>query len=559
MIRLHFNDKYLKIADRTETTKSSREVTFNELTVDFENHSKTSLPIKYQEVQVSDYEYVNGQYIEKERIFTGYVDDFKLSDMKLEDQNKTLQISLLSPMALASLKSVSAIGNFKLRDLILKLVQPLLDDGFNLVELNVKDSEVQVNYLLETIEYCLNKQSNKNNFWWYIDENKNIYINDIDYQFSKEPTLIYDDNNDIEGLYNVIPSMEATDYCNVVNFKNVRIYNFSYYFQHYYIAGDPTNYNFTKDVLLDTEMVINEGDTLTFKYPIDISVDNIKKSIESNDIAPNNKIVKQLCDEVKKYVLYIDFKYDEEGHRIGSALRIDWDSENEKIVIPSHIGFQGEGTSEEKYVYELIRDPFFTNLITGVKINTISPSSIDGKKQYRGINKATSCSALIYTRLRFMDDLEIQKCKGKINKSGQVEKIVDMGEQWKTYEEMRDIANSYISRNGSQADTITLEIDNYKDENINANVNVGDIIEVHKSSFLVDDKFIVTDIKETNSQTDKQFKKWSIQARNYNYLENFIDMFREKETQENEEKNNILVTSNYQEEVINEVHEVLNI
>ena len=537
MIRVKFNDTHYKVIDNIQTTKSSREVTFNELTLDFTGKPISALPIKYQEVLVADYDIINDVYIEKEKIFVGYVEDFELPEMKLKDENRRLKLSLLSPMALASLKSVSAMGTYKLETLVRKLIQPLLDDGFVLKEINLKDTEVQVNYLLETIEYCLNRQSNKNNFWWYIDENKNIYINDIDYQFSKEPTLRYDDSNLIKGLSAITPSMEATDYCNVVNFKNVRIYNFSYYFKRFQ-SVDGEREEIKKEPFIEPGMVVNKNDTITFSHPIDITIENIKKSINSNGLGIKN-FISSIGEKILDYPLFCSIG--------GTEVSIRLVGDN---LVFKNCGFTEENTIENRYTFELIRDSFFKNLIVGIRYNGETQLVVDDDSIF-------SNSALMYTRLRFTDDLEVQKCKGKINKSGQIEKIVDMGEQWKTYDEMREIAKSYIHINNSQVDTITLKIDNYTDENININCSIGDIVEVEKEEFCVNDKYIITDIELNSKQTDKDFKEWTIQARNYNYLENFIDLFRAQEQQEVEDKNNILITTDYQEEKVIEVYEVI--
>ena len=80
-------------------------------------------------------------------------------------------------MKLATLRTIILSGTYKLNDLILEILQPLIDDGFEIEEMEVTDRTITINYPLNTVEYCMNNLSNKFNFWWFIDEYKKIHIN----------------------------------------------------------------------------------------------------------------------------------------------------------------------------------------------------------------------------------------------------------------------------------------------------------------------------------------------------------------------------------------------
>ena len=70
--------------------------------------------------------------------------------------------------------------------------------------------------------------------------------------------------------------------------------------------------------------------------------------------------------------------------------------------------------------------------------------------------------------------------------------------------------------------------------------------------FLTQGEYIITDITFTHSNVEN----WNITLRSSDVLENFIDLFREKEKQENNEQVETVIISEYVEEKIKEIHEV---
>lgn len=526
MIRLEINGKYYKIIDDYSVNKSSREVTFNSISIDFTGGAINDLPCKYQECHLVDCFLKEEEYNVKKTIFTGYVNTFRLPNMKRKDEYRKLEIELLSPMALATRRTISAIGTYKLEDLVEMILEPLFKDGFELIEKNITNHNVSVNYLVETVESSLNKLSNKYNFWWYIDENKGIYINDIDYQFSKQPKIIYDDK--LKGLIEITPSLDATDYCNIVDLINTRVYSYSYDFNYTYRGN---SWDLLKNPLFSKDITIKKGDTITFNYPVDAKPENILKSVGANGET-----------EEFQWIIYKALQIDctdTSGANMGFYVKTDSDGLN--LQLSNNVEFDGEGNNDNPKTWSLIRDSFFSNLVVGVKYN--------GNNNIKNITRIGSCSSLIWTRMKFMNNTEIEKSKGKISRSGQIEKIIDMNETWHTLPELKDIANSYIAIKSSQGDEITLSLDK------NHNLEVGDIIKIDKDYFFTQNTYIITDITET--YINNLFTKYTVKLRNSNFLDNFVDLFRSKEEQEKDDKLYNLIVSDYEEDTISEVHEVV--
>lgn len=494
MIRLKIRDSYFQVIDGYRVNESSREVKFSSLKVDFTNKTIADLPLKYQEVQLVE---LDDEYNIVNVIYTGYVNNFVLPKMKNRNEYRELEIDLLSPLAMATVRTADAVGTYELQSLVRELIQPLIDDGFVLKEMNISSNQITVNYLNETVESSLNKLSNKFNFWWYIDANKNIYINSISYLMNLKPKIVYDDENRIKGLIDVIPSIDATDYCNVVNFVNVRTH----------ITGsieiyDDFDYGYYP--LFDNR-VINNGDEIKFNYPIDLLRDEYYEILQIYDDNYNQKL---------------DIYYDR----------------NNNLVIPSDVTISDSYSTDNTWV--LVRDSFFDNLIVGLKYNGTAFN----------VENIYTTAGLIWAKVKVQNNVEINKNKGIISQSGIVEKQIDMNEQWKEYDELLEIANSYIKINSSRADTVKLNVD----EDIN--LNIGDTIKINKDDFLLNDTYIVTD---KSSIYDNNVKKWNYTLKNTNILENYVDLFRASESQEVEDKMINLITSDYIEESIQEKYEVI--
>lgn len=515
MIRLKIRDAYYRVLDEYTINESSREVKFSSLKIDFTNKTIVDLPLKYQEVQLLD---LSDDYSVNEVIYTGYVNNFVLPKMKNRNEYRELEIDLISPLGMTTLRTADAVGTYQLQELIRRIVQPLIDDGYVLKALNIGNNQITVNYLNETIESSLNKLSNKFNFWWYIDKYKNIYINSIDYLMGLKPKLVYDDNNSIQGLIDVIPSIDATDYCNTINFTNVRVYTESFLERWEGTEADLTTIEYVYYEPLFKLDTINTGDKIEFNFPISIN----KNALDQVGLTKYNK----------NMVLGISQRVGAGG--LDYLLNIFY--ENGVLNIPSNVSIEDNYSDDNTWV--LVRDAFYKDLIVGLQYNG-SPFDIFT------INSSTG---LKWAKVKVSNDVEINKNKGIISKTGIVEKQIDMNEQWKSYQELLEIANSYINANTSKVEQVKLTMD------VDNNLEIGDTIRINKDYFLIDDTYIITD-KMVNF--DNNVKTYYYTLRNTNILENYVDLFRANEIEEQQDKNVSLITSSYIEEGIKESYEVV--
>ena len=463
---------------------------------------------------------ITGEIVNDKTLFYGYVDSYNFNEMREIDKYTEMNLTLLSPMKMATLRTFSSIGTYRLKTFIQNIIlQPLLNDGFVLKKLNIIDRKITVNFLSKTIEYGLNELSNDYNLWWYIDENKNIYIIDIGILLKSEPKLIYDSTHKLNGLQYLKPRIYSDNYANVINFSNVRVYEYSNWIY------DTDHVSVNVNGLINSQITpIKNNGVLDFKYPVDIKKENIIKSAEDNNVSPYGDY----------YGLQITGKYSD---NTTFELYIKYNPTNNTYTMSNNIGFDGDEESAKPFL--LVRDSFFSNLIVGLKYNNES-------KNISSITTIRSDSALIYNIYRFFNDKAINDKKGIINDTGIVELTINMNEQWKTKSELQNIGISYINKNSLKLDG---EIELKLDKNI---VKVGDTIKINK--LLFNDVYIVTKIQE---QFNKGVFEYIVTLKNSNITENYIDLFRASQVQNEEDKIYKINIAHYSEEGIKETFEVV--
>lgn len=438
--------------------------------------------------------------------------------MRETDIETDINITLLSPMTLTTLRTATAIGTYKLRDLIQNILLPLLEDGFTISELEITNREITVNYLVETIEYCMNNLSNKFNFWWFIDEHKGIHIKDISNMFKSNPKHIYDDVHRIGGLQYIKPSISSDNYANVINFKNVRIYETSR------LAFNGNTIVESHNPLIDKQITtIKKDGQINFNFPVDINKDNIKKSAISNGVIYGGECglsVSGTYSDNSNFKFYIGYNYDTGNYEMSN-----------------NIGYDGDTNKEKEFL--LIRDSFFSNLITGFKFN-------NENKNIKSITEIKSDSVLIWNINKMYNDKAIADKRGIVSKTGIIEYTIDMNESWKTIQELQDIGASYMDKNGLKFDG-SLEV--LTDRNI---FNVGDTFYINRMIF--EGTYIVTQIQQIRSNNDDDYV---VTCKNANLLNSFIDIFRNEKEQENSDKTFQVYITHYNQDEITESHEVV--
>lgn len=514
MIKLKYGETLLDVYNNYEITKSSQDVVYSDLQCDFTGRTAEELPEKYQEVSLVDIDNLNNENV----LYFGYVESYNFGEMRELDVDTTINLTLFSPMKLATLRTTIAIGTYQLKDLLTNtILDPLIEEGFKIKEIDITDRQVTTNYLVKSVEYCMNNLSNKFNFWWFIDEHKNIYIKDISKLISEDPRHIYDNQNSIEGLQYIKPYIEAENYANVINFTNVRIYEFS----RLLIENGETiiEYNPLVNNVIQN---IKNNEQINFNFPVDIKKENILKSAESNG-------------EAFGYIYGISIK-GEYSDGTFFHFYVRYNVETKSYEISDNIGFDGENEDKD---FLLIRDSFFNNLIVGFKYNNQT-------KNISVITSIYSDSALIWNINRMYNDYAIADKKNIISKTGIVEATVDMQESWKTIQELQDIGKAYMDKNSFKFDG---QIELKTDRNI---FNVGDIIHINKMLF--NDKYIVTQIREIIRNNDEDY---IVICKNANLLNNAVDVFRAEDRQENEEREYKLYITHYNKEEILERHEVV--
>lgn len=221
--KIVFNNKSFNIINEYSVKFSNNEVTFNDITIDFTGYTLADIPYKYQEIKIIEAETEEEILTNGNIVFTGFLDDIKLSEMKTKNEDREMTMTLLSPLKMGTVRCVSLIGLYGLKDAIRRVLQPLIDDGFIVKEINVPDGQITTNYVLQTIEYCMNDIGFKRNIFWYINEKKEIFINSTDYLFGLSVSKKICENKKEKGLLKIQPTISSVDYANIINFKNVRL------------------------------------------------------------------------------------------------------------------------------------------------------------------------------------------------------------------------------------------------------------------------------------------------------------------------------------------------
>lgn len=516
--RVVYNNKIFKIINNYGYKFSNNEVTFNDIVIDFTDCSIIDIPYKYQEVKImqSDNEenIFNGTVL-----FTGFLDEANFSTMKLECEHRELRLTLLSPLKMATRRNVTLYGTYQIEDAIRQILQPLIDDGFTIVEMNVGNGQLTTSFVLRTIEDCMNAISTRRNIFWTINERKEIFVNSLEYLFGLSPARII--NGKEEGLLKIQPKITGVEYANIINFKNLRLIYSQFDSEGMIQEGYP---------IIEVGKKIKTGDIVDFINPVIVDEGYLRAFMKEIDLVNNPR--------VRFTSLEIGIRDDDYSDSQVYSIEIDRTdaSENyDEFIIDENITFNQDGGEEGLIVLQ--RDQFFPNLITGFKWN-----GQDGV-----IFTISSDTALRYTSMRFMHTGEIEKCKGIISDTGQVEKSINLQEKWFFLNDLTDYARSLIIQNSNIVNQVTLEYD------IETGLKVGDIVQIDRPEFFVQGSFAISEI--SYSYISEMQQKWIFTLKNADMFTTYIDLFRKQEQEENQETVDTVILSEFIEEKISEVHE----
>ena len=492
-----WNNKKYKILNSINIKKSSREVTYTDLTLDFSKCNLLDLPLAQQEIKIYDKDDM--------LIFNGFVASFKLPELrKIVTPQKELSLSLYTPRQLATKKTVTITRTTTLEDAIKQALAPLFQDGFILSELNIPDKTVTVNLISRTVEETMNYFSNKYSLYWNIDELKNITVNSIEYQFNKH--IIKDINisnykDEIKGFLSLTPSIQNSDYANIINVKNARIF-----------YSNKATYNVT----------LKNGDRLDFENPIDISIDTAKRINAGNYVRGNIVFATTLSIITSGGT----------GSILTTLNGTDSNPDTQSITNVA----TDDSTSK---IFVLNIDSTFKNLATGFTYKgegTITVQTIESE------------AFLQYANMKLINWNEVHKEEGITTISGQIEKTLDVQNGWFTVDELVEYIKSLFTVNDKYTNQVIIKCD---EDN---HVLVGDRWNIDLSEYFTKGNYIVTGINELTEGTFPT--QYEIEMRNTGLTENFIDLFRSSmdTTEQTSQIEKEYVVEYSEDEGISEIH-----
>lgn len=448
-----------------------------------------------------------------ELLFTGYLESYKMPELTMLDSiSNELTLTLMTPRTMATKKTVTIVTTDTMLNIINRIFQPLYNDGFVLKESNFDNKAITVKLIAKTIEECMKILSTRYALYWNINELKEITVNSIEYQFNKPVTKFININNykeELKGLMKLVPSVEGTDYANIINVKNARVF--------YNIINENMNLTLKKDGKVE------------FENPIDISYTTAKRLYAGSFIEGATVAVSNL------QVFYYDSQGNYKDAHIISGI-------NASGEIQNGLNFKDIGTDSQKDdLFVLDMDSMFDYLATGFTYKGEENITID---------KIISETALRYSSMKLLNWHEIEKNAGTITMTGQIEKTLDAKEKWFTVQELIDYVRGNFIANDKNTNIIKIYCD------VDNKIDIGDRLEIDLPELYTKGNYIVTDItisKEGNSPYE-----YIIELRNTALSENYANLFQDLlDTEEQANQVEVEYVVEYaEEETITEIHDI---
>ena len=500
-MEVRYRGKRYKILESIEIQKSSRELKYTDIKIDFRGGKLEDLPFYMQEIQV---------YSKEDKLlYTGYLESYKLPELnKINGIKNELTITLITPRKLATKKVVTVVTTDRISNIINRIFQPLYNEGFILQESNFDDKVITVKLISRTIEECMQILSTNYSLYWNIDELKEITVNSIEYQFNKPPIKNININNykqELKGFLKITPSVEGTDYANIINVKNARVF-----------------YNLENT---DLNITLKKDGKIEFENPIDISYETAKRlyggSIEEGSTTIVNNVLITYNNNQQAYIMSA---FNSTGYLRNNSNYKD-------------IGVDSQADS----LFVLEMDGTFKNLAKAV--------TYKGEEDVT-INSIESETALRYATMKLLNWHEIEKNAGIITTTGQIEKTIDANDKWFTQQELIEYIRGCFIENDKNTNIIKIHCD---EDN---NINIGDRLDIDLPELYTQGTYIVTDIVLSKEKNNPYI--YEIELRNTSLSENYANLFQDQlDTEEQENQTEVEYVVEYaEEETIAEIHEV---
>ena len=462
MFKALIGENEFKLTQEPIISDSSRQTSFSDIQIDFRGFSEEDLPIQYQEVSIMR---------DTDLVFKGYVDTVTYPEFNFEDQPFLIEISLLSPFSYATKRVINlTINELPLEEALELILQPLINDGFT-IEKNITNGRTlsQI-FRFETVEKIMNYLARRFNFVWYIDEQKKIYIRDIDNLKGQNP-IISVTNANRGYIKSIQPTKTIVDYANKLNIKNVILISGSF--------------------VLESGGVLQTGESYRFKYPISIS-ENVAFRITQAD----------------PYMLFIQTNV--------SFYQIMVNFDTKEIEYSNEIGFSGVDEDAGKKILLETAEGDITKVV-GFKWNSANET----------IGHAVSNSTLIPFNATCLDPSEAEKIKEKTGTSGVIERVINANGRYFMFSELQNYVSGLFQQNNVATNAISAKFKGRLDDsgflNYLDNLKITKIVRINLPQFQIVGNFVITD---TVVSYGRHTATINVSARNANLNESFNDIFR---------------------------------
>lgn len=473
-----FNSTDFPLLEFPTISDSSREVNFSDIQIDFRGFDENLLPIQYQEITIVE---IDKDFNERV-LFVGYADNVDFPEFLTIHTPLVISISLLSPYAYASKRTITReINEVPLNEAIEIVLSSLLEDGFTIETNELSTTKtLAIVFQSEPVEKAMNYLANTNRFIWYIDQTKKIFIKNLETLPKTNPVLTVTQEND-NFLNSVKPFKTTVDYANVMQIKNAFVLKRFY------------NEFFT----------IPANSYYEFEYPFSISRN------------ASSKVVDQWFYATPFYLFG-------KLNSVDTLVTLDYNKITNEVVFSNNVGFDG---IDDKLIL-LVKSDVEETLIKGFKLNSNFDFVVPVNTAFDpyALTTDTIVTPIVST---YINPMEAEALRDKINTSGVIEKVIDANGRYFTEDSLFDYATSLFVEN----QIVTTEVEaTFKGQTndldfqaVVDNLKITNVIGFDLDVYKIQGQFLITDIEKSYGNQTTTLR---VKARNSNLNENFNDVFR---------------------------------